>query len=408
MTSNPTVPPTGPVLIIVLGILAAFGPMSIDMYLPAMPTLQAEFATTTSHVQLTLSAFTLGFAVGQLFYGAASDRFGRRTVLMSGIVLYVLMSILCALAWEIESLIVFRFLQALGGGAGTVLTRAIVRDLYSKDAAARALSLMILVTMIAPLIAPFLGGYMLKWAGWRVLFWILTGFGAVCLALAACALPETLPPERRRRAGMAAMLAGYWTVLRHRQTIGYMLCGALSFGGLLSMLSGAPFVFIQVYGVAPEHFGYFFAATVLAVLLGAFINSRLVMRLGLRPMLAAATTVAALGGIVLGAVAIADIGGLAAIVAALAVFMLPHNIINANATAAALEYFPDLAGTASSVIGSTRFGAGAAIGALVGLLHDGTAVPMAVIIALCGLGSAAAFWLMTGGRPPRAGTIPGP
>lgn len=389
----------GAALIVTLGILAAFGPMSIDMYLPSLPTLQSDFAATTSQVQLTLSGFTIGFGVGQLIYGPLSDRLGRKGMLISGIALYVVTSALCAVEQDIDRLIVLRFIQALGGGAGTVMTRAIVRDLYDKDAAARVLSLMVLVTMLAPLVAPFVGGYILKWTGWRAIFWLLTGFGVLCLVLTVFRLPETLPPDRRRKSSLVQMIGGFGIVLRHRQSVGYMICGALSFGGMLAMLSGTPFIFIQLFGVAPEHFAYFFAVSVVAVILGAYVNSRVVMRYGIRRLLAVGTGIAVVGGLGLAVVAMLDIGGLAAIVIAIFVFMFPHNITNANATAAAMEHFPELAGTASALIGSIRFGAGAAIGALVGVLHDGTTRPMALIIAACALGSAAAFWLMTRDRP---------
>lgn len=388
----------GAALIVTLGILAAFGPMSIDMYLPSLPTLQSDFAATTSQVQLTLSGFTIGFAVGQLIYGPLSDRLGRKGMLIAGIALYVVTSALCAVEQDIDRLIVLRFVQALGGGAGTVMTRAIVRDLYDKDAAARVLSLMVLVTMLAPLVAPFVGGYILKWTGWRAIFWLLTGFGVLCLVLTVLRLPETLPPDRRRKSGLGQMIGGFGIVLRHRQSVGYMICGALSFGGMLAMLSGTPFIFIQLFGVAPEHFAYFFAVSVVAVILGAYVNSRVVMRYGIRRLLAVGTGIAVVGGLGLAVVALLDIGGLAAIVIAIFVFMFPHNITNANATAAAMEHFPELAGTASALIGSIRFGTGAVIGALVGVLHDGTTHPMALIIAACALGSAAAFWLMTRDR----------
>ena len=385
----------GTALIVTLGILAAFGPMSIDMYLPSLPTLQSDFGATTSQVQLTLSGFTIGFATGQLIYGPLSDRFGRKWVLVGGIALYVVASVLCALETDIDALIALRFVQALGGGAGTVLTRAVVRDLYDKDAAARVLSLMVLVTMLAPLVAPFLGGYILLWAGWRTIFWVLTGFGVLCLILTAARLPETLAPERRRTSGLGQMLSGFGVVLRHRQSVGYMICGAFSFGGLLAMLSGTPFIYIQIFGVAPEKFAHFFALTVIAVIIGAYVNSRVVMRFGIRRMLVAATTIAVIGGVGLASVAVFDIGGMVAITIGIVVFLLPHNITNANATAAAMEPFPELAGTASAMIGSIRFGSGALIGALVGVLHDGTTRPMSLVIAACALGSAASFWLLT-------------
>lgn len=389
---------TGPTMIVTLGILAAFGPMSMDMYLPSLPTIQDVFAATTGEVQLTLSCFTIGFAIGQLVYGPLSDRFGRRWVLISGILLYTVASLLCIVARDIDELIVVRFIQALGGGAGTVLTRAVVRDLYTKDAAARVLSLIVMVTMVAPLVAPFLGGYILKYLSWRAIFWLLVVFGALCLALTVFGLPETLPRDRRRGGGLRLVLTAYVAVLRDRQAIGYMLCGAFSFAGFFAQLSGSPFVYIQMFGVAPEDFALLFGINVIGVMLGAYINARWVARVGIRRMLAGATTLAVIGGLLLAAVSTPEAPSLAAIVICLLIFMLPHNITNANATAGALENFGEIAGTASAAIGASRFGIGATIGALVGFLHDGTAIPMAFTVAGCAVASAAAFWLMTSDR----------
>ena len=384
----------GPAIIIILGVLSAFGPLSMDMYLPGLPALAAWFATSPGNAQLTLSAFVVGFAVCQLVYGPLSDQLGRKWVLVGGVALFAVAGAACAVAPDIESLIVFRFLQAVGGGAGVVLTRAIVRDLYAKEAGARALSLMLLVPSLAALIGPFVGGQILQYADWRVIFWLLTAFGVFTLLLAALRLPETLAPERRQRSGLLRILGEYVSILRHRRTVGYMLCGAFSFSGMMAQMSGTPFIYIELFGVSPQNFGFLFALNIVGIMLGSFVNSRLVMRLGLRRMLIAGTTVALAGGLALAGFALAGWGGLAGIVAPIVLFMAPHNVVNANATAAALERFPHIAGTASALIGAIRFGTGAAVGALVGLAHDGTALPMALVLAGCAIGSAAAFWFL--------------
>ncbi len=385
---------TGGGLIALLGTAATFGPLSMDMYLPSLPTLATYFSTSVSKAQLTLSGFTIGFAICQLIYGPLSDRLGRKWVLVSGVTLYVVTSALCALTTNIDNLIVLRFFQAVGGGAGVVLTRAIVRDLYSKEEGARALSLLLLAPSLAALVGPFIGGYLLLWTSWASIFWLLAVLGVFILVLCIFKLPETLPMEKRQSSSITNLFRECVSILRHRQSLGYMMCGAFSFAGMFAQLSGTPFVYIEIFGVSPENFGFLFACNVIGLMIGSYLNSRLVTRYGIRRMLVAGTSMALLGGLLLAFLTTAEIGGLAGIVIAIVIYMFPHNVTNANATAAALEKFPHIAGTASALIGATRFGMGALIGALVGILHDGTPVPMAVVIAGCGLASAASFWLL--------------
>jgi len=386
---------TGSLLLFLLGILAAFGPASMDMYLPSLPTLAEYFATSTSNAQLTLSGFTIGFAVGQLLYGPVSDRLGRKRVLISGVALYCVATVLCAAATSIEGLIAMRFLQALGGGAGVVLTRAIVRDLYSGNDSARALSLLLLVPSVAAFAGPFIGGQLLIFADWRSIFWLLVVFGVVALILTVWVLPETLPPGKRQSLSPARVLRECGHILRHRRAMGYMLCGAFSFAAMFAQLSGTPFIYIQLFGVPPEYFGFLFGLNILGIMAGSWVNSRLVMRFGIRRMLFVGTSIALVGGLSLIATASSGLWGLAGIVLPIFIFMVPHNITNANAAAATLEFFPHVAGTASALIGSIRFGTGAVVGALVGILHDGSAIPMAAVIAGCALLSAASFWFLT-------------
>jgi len=388
---------TGAAVLIILGILTAFGPMSMDMYLPAFPELVHYFKTTPSKAQLTLSAFTIAFGIGQLIYGPISDRMGRRYVLLAGIAIYAVASVLCVLTTSIDELIIARFFQALGGAAGIVLSRAIIRDLFNKLEGARALSLMLLVPSLAALISPFVGGYILKFFGdWRLIFWVLTCFGVIAFILGVLGLPETHPPEKRTSSSFSKILKDYISVVCHRRAAGYMICGGLSFATMFAQLSGTPFIYIELFGVAPENFGLLFSLSVFAIMGGSYLNSRLVIRFGVRRMLAVGTTIALVGGIGLAISANYGAFGLFGIVIPVIIFMTPHNMVNANATAGAMEYFPHIAGTASAMLGFIRFGTGALVGALVGYFHDGTALPMAYIIACCVIGSAAAFWFLTG------------
>jgi DHA1 family bicyclomycin/chloramphenicol resistance-like MFS transporter len=388
----------GTSIIVLLGTLCMFGPLSMDMYLPSLPALASFFSTSASKAQLTLSGFTIGFAICQLVYGPLSDRLGRKWLLVGGVALYSVASLLCAIAADIDALIVYRFLQAVGGGAGVVITRAIVRDLYSKEAGARALSLLLLAPSLAALVGPFIGGQILLWTDWRDIFWLLTILGVLILGLSIVKLPETLAPELRQASSVRKILHEYGLILFDRRSLGYMLCGAFSFAGMFAQLSGTPFVYIDLFGVAPENFGFLFALNILGIMAGSYVNSRLVIRFGIRRMLVAGTSLALGGGLLLAAFATFGVGGLYGIVIPIVIFMTPHNIVNANATAGALEAYPHIAGTASALIGAIRFATGAAVGALVGLLHDGSALPMAYVIAGCGLFSAASFWFMTQDR----------
>ena len=387
---------TGAAVLIVLGILTAFGPLSMDMYLPALPELVDFFRTTPGKAQLTLSAFTIAFGAGQLVYGPVSDRLGRRNVLLVGIGIYALASILCVFADTIDELILARLFQAIGGAAGIVLSRAIIRDLFDKLEGARALSLMLLIPSLAALIAPFVGGYLLKFFDdWRLIFWVLFASGVVAFILGVMKLPETHPPEKRTKSTIKRVMRDYGVVLCHRRAAGYMICGGLSFATMFAQLSGTPFIYIDLFGVPPEDFGILFGLNVFAIMIGSYLNSRLVIRFGVRRMLAVGTTIALFGGFAL-VISVAYGGfGLFGVVIPVVIFMMPHNMVNANATAGAMEYFPHLAGTASAMLGFVRFGTGAVVGALVGYFHDGTALPMACIIASCVIGSALAFWFLT-------------
>jgi DHA1 family bicyclomycin/chloramphenicol resistance-like MFS transporter len=368
-----------------LAALTAVAPMATDMYLPGLPALADDLAIAPSGAQLTLSAFFFGFGGGQLIYGPLADRFGRRPPLLIGLTLFTAASFGCALADDLRTLIVLRFLEALGGCAGPVLARAAVRDLYGGDRAARVLSTMVLIMGAAPLFAPLIGGQLLLFAGWRAIFLALAMFGAVCLAAVLGVLGETLPVERRLRASAFGMIRSYGLLLREPRFLGFSLAAASITGGLFAYLTGSPFVFIRLYGVPAEQFGFLFAINVAGLMLGASINRRLVMRLGAHRMLARALFGAAFAGVALLAVALAGKGGLVALFVPLWCYISCMGFVGANAMACGLSLFPERAGTASALTGTVQFTVGAMSGALVGLLNDGTALPMAAMIALAGL-----------------------
>ncbi|HUA50938.1 MAG TPA: Bcr/CflA family multidrug efflux MFS transporter [Candidatus Sulfotelmatobacter sp.] len=369
-----------------LGALTAMAPMATDMYLPGLPALADDLAISPTSAQLTLSAFFFGFGGGQLLYGPLADRFGRRVPLLVGLVLFTGASLGCALAHSVDTLIVLRFLQALGGGAGPVLARASVRDLFGAgDRAARTLSTMVLIMGAAPLFAPLIGGQLLLIGGWRAIFVALSAFGAVCLVAVVLVLGETLPADQRLRVSAVGMIRSYGLLIGNRRYLGFALAAASITAGLFAYLTGSPFVFIKLYGVPAEDFGFLFAINVAGLLLGASINRRLVMRVGAHRLLSYALKVAAAAGLCLLAVALIGRGGLVALFVPLWCYISCMGFIGANAMACGLSLFPERAGTASALTGTLQFSIGALSGALVGLFNNGTALPMAAMIAIAGV-----------------------
>lgn len=390
-------------LVWILGMLAAFGAMSVDMYLPSLPTIGRDLGASPAEVQLTLSSFFVGFAIGQLLYGPLSDRYGRRPILLFGITLYIATSALCATSESIESLTAFRFLHALGGGAGSVVARAIVRDRFDLARRARALSLMMVIMGIAPLLAPLAGGQILALAGWRAIFWLLTGFGAVCLVATLWRIEESNPATGRRRTPLYRLFSGYARVIRHRDAMGCILAGGFVFAGMFAYISGTPFVYIEYFGVPPEAYGFLFGLNVIALMGGAYANTRLAGRFGLRRLMAGAALSTAGAGLLLLAAAWTGAGGLAGIVVPLFLYMAGLNLIAVNAIALATEDFPYDAGAVTALFGGVQIGLGAVAGIAVGQLHDGTPVPMSAVIAACGLLAVAAERGLRPRHPRRGG-----
>lgn len=376
------------VLIIVLSALTAMAPVSIDMYLPALPALAQDLATTPAGAQLTLSAFMLGFGGGQIIYGPLADRYGRRVPLAVGLALAVAASIGCALARSLDALIVWRFVQALGGCAGPVLARAIVRDLYERDRMARVLSLMTMVMSVAPIAAPLIGGQLLLHGSWRAVFWTLAGFGALCLVGSLALLRETLPPEHRARLPLSALVRAYIEPLKNRRFLGYAFTGAFVYAGMFAYISGSPFVFISLYGVPPQYYGLLFGLNVVGIMIATALNGRMVMRAGADHMLRGGTVLAAVSGCLLLLAGASGWGGLPGLAVPLFFFIGSIGFIGANSVAGALMLFAQQrAGMASALLGTLQFFFGALGAVLVAAFNDGTALPMTAVIALAGIGS---------------------
>ncbi|MDD3762440.1 MAG: Bcr/CflA family multidrug efflux MFS transporter [Nevskiales bacterium] len=368
----------------ILGTIVAIGPMSIDMYLPSLPTLQSDFGVDAGAAQLTLSAYFLGLAIGQIAYGPVADRFGRRGPLLFGLTLYVVASLLCAIAPNVEVLSVSRFVQAVGGCSGMIVTRAMVRDRFEPQDMARILSAMVLVMGVAPILAPLAGGQILGWFGWRAIFVVLALFGAACLAAAWFGLPETLA-ERGAPLSLRSVTGGYLRMLRHRRFMGYALAGGTASAGMFAYISGAAFVFIEVFGVSPDRFGLFFGANAFGLIVVSQANSWLLRRFRAEYILRGALSVFAGAGLVLLLTASTGWGGLWGVAVPLFICISSLGCSFPNATACAMAPFGDRAGLASALMGTLQFTVAAVAGAAVGQLHDGTAWSMALVVAACGV-----------------------
>lgn len=372
-------------LVPLLGSLTAIGPMSIDMYLPSLPTIGKELGASTASVQLTLALFFIGLAFGQLIYGPLSDRLGRKGPLVSGLVLYVLASAGCAVAPNITTLIAFRLIQALGGCAALVVSRAIVRDLYPPREAAQVFSLMTLVMGVAPIVAPLVGGYLMAGMGWRAIFGGLVLFGLLILALAAFAIPETRDAAARRAEPASSLALDYRALFSDRRFLGFSLAGGVIQAGMFVYISASPFVFIELFKVPAESFGWIFGTNALGLIAASQVNGRLLRRRAPEGILGVTIFLPAFFGLCLAGLATAKLGGFWGLVLPLFGYLAALGFVFPNVTAAALADHGKRAGLAAAVMGALQFSLAAFAGSMVGRLHDGSALPMAGIIGVCGL-----------------------
>lgn len=389
-------PPISPlVLYLLLGALGGLTPLAIDMYLPAIPALARELGTTIDGAQLTVSAFLAGFAVGQLFYGPMADSFGRKPVIIAGLIMFALASVGCALAETLPQLLLFRVLQAAGGAAGAVVVNALLRDMFEKEAFSRAMSFVILVMTLAPLAAPILGGYITAHSSWQAIFWLLVVVSLAVAVLMMVSIPETLSPERRQPLQLGRVVGNYGRVLKSRPAMGYVLCGAFASAGMFSFLSGSPYVYIEYFGVPTQHYGWLFGLNVLLMMVVTFANSKLVRGIGSEHMLRHGLMILPVAGIVLVVCSLTGFGGLWGVVIPVMFYVGHISLVGANAMTGLLSHFSQAAGTAAALAGTLRFGIGALAGALVNLVPPTSPLPMALNIAGCGILASASYWLLT-------------
>jgi DHA1 family bicyclomycin/chloramphenicol resistance-like MFS transporter len=379
---------------LILGGLTATPPLAMDMYLPSLPEVTRSLHTPAATVQLTLTACLAGMALGQLVVGPMSDRWGRRRPLLIGLAVYVVATVLCATAPTVEFLIAFRLAQGLAGAAGIVIARAVVRDLHDGVAMARFFSTLMLVSGVAPIVAPLIGGQILRVTDWRGVFVLLTAVGVLLAAVVWAKLPETLEPAERHAGGVGEALHTMRGLLADRAFSGYMLAGGFAFAALFAYIAASPFVIQEIYGASPQMFSLLFGLNSVGLVLVGQINGKVlvgrvpldrVLALGLAVAVAAASALLLMSTGALGEV------GLAPVSAALFVLMSAMGLTMPNTQALALMRTKHAAGSASALLGTSSFLIGAIASPLVGVAGEHTAVPMAVVQLVAALVAAACF-----------------
>lgn len=359
------------------GALMAFTSLSTDIYLPAMPQMNRDMQ---GNVELTITGFLIGFAIAQLIWGPISDRIGRRKPLFMGMILFIIGSMGCALSQNIEQIVFWRVFQALGACTGPMLARAIIRDLYTRTKAAQMLSTLTIIMAIAPIIGPLLGGQLIQISSWHSIFWLLAAVGILML-LSLFFLPETHQSEKRRQTSILQAFVNYRLLLSNRQFMRYTLCIAFFYVSAYAFITGSPFVYITYFGINPQHYGALFAINILGVVAMSFVNRSLVRTVELDTLLRLAAITAMTSAIMLALLVYFGIGGVYSILITVFLFFSMNGIIAASATAAALDGVPQLAGSASALIGSMQYGSGIISSFLLAKLADGTPWTMAWIMA---------------------------
>jgi MFS transporter, DHA1 family, multidrug resistance protein len=370
------------IIIAILGVMSAFGPLSIDMYLPSLPTIAQDFGIPLARVQYSLASYFVGLAVGQIFYGPITDRYGRKKPLYFGMILYGLASLGCATATNVEELIFYRFLQALGACAGIVISRAIVRDKFHAREAARVFSLLMLIMGIAPILAPLGGGYIATQVGWRFIFWILVVLSSLMLLCQFFFLPETHVDPKKN--SPKEILRIYQGILKSRPFVGNTMASAFAQAGMFAYITGSPWVFMNHFGLSPAHYAWVFGSNAFGLILFSQINAKLLKKNGpgdilkrVYPFLATVSVCLLIAGVMDASFWV--------ILPLLFLFISCLGMTSPNSTASALATQGHYAGSASALMGTMQFTTSATISALVSYIHNDTLIPMTGILGICGV-----------------------
>lgn len=379
--------------LLILGSLAAFGPLTIDMYLPAFPQIEEDFGTSASFTQLSLTACLLGLALGQIIVGPISDVRGRKGPLIVALIAYSIASILCALSPSIWMLIALRFIQGLAGAAGIVLSRASIRDLYSGPDLTKFFAMLMLITGAAPILAPVVGGQLLQWMPWQGVFVVLAGIGLVVLLSVIVGLPDTLAPENRSAGGMRDLTKTFKGLIRNKLFIGYAATQGLVGAGMFSYISGSSFVLQNVFSVSAQTYGFLFALNGAGLIIASQTTGRLAARVGEKRLLAVGLLIAVSGALIL-LLAVLFTNQLILVMLGLFLAVSSVGIVGPSCFALAMADQEKNAGSAAALLGLMQYIVGAAAAPFVGIAGSHTALPMAIIILLCEIGAVLMYFVL--------------
>lgn len=378
---------------LILGMMGMLPPLAIDMYLPSFLDIAKDLAISQEKVQITLAVYAFGFGFGQLFWGPIADSFGRKMIILIGL---IGSSIAAYCLTQVENINIFyllRLIQGLCAAAPAVVLGALVRDLFEKNLFARLMSIIMIISMLAPLLAPIIGGYMAKYFHWHSILYVLMTMGLLCVVLISWKIPETLPKEKRLPLSFGKSLKNFSELLLHKSTLGYVLIGGLTFAGIFCFLTSGSIVYIGIYGISQEYFGYFFGLNMVVMVIMTTINTKMVVKVGSERMLQIALALQVLSGIWLALTAIFELG-FWAMALGVPFYIGMLSTIGSNASAAILDRYPQMAGTANGVAGTARFGIASLVGAGLSHITIISAAPMLYTMALCTITAGAVYYFL--------------
>ncbi|MDG2960835.1 Bcr/CflA family multidrug efflux MFS transporter [Bisgaard Taxon 10/6] len=382
------------VFIITLGILSMLPPLGVDMYLPSFLNIARDLQVNAEQVQHTLTFFTFGMAAGQLFWGPVGDSYGRKPIILLGVLVAAVVAFILTGVNSIQNFTALRFTQGFFGSAPVVLVGALLRDLFDKNELSKMMSIITLIFMIAPLLAPIIGGYIVKFFHWHMIFYVICIMGLLSALLVLLVIPETHRRENRIPLRLNIVARNFVTLWQQKEVLGYMLSSGLGFGGIFAFLTAGSIVYIGLYGVPVDQFGYFFMLNIAMMTISSMANGRFVQKVGAERMLRIGLVAQGCAGLFLIGVAWFDLG-FWPMALGVALFVGPNPLISSNAMASILEKFPHMAGTANSIAGSTRFGLGATVGSLVALMKMDTAKPMLLTMGICTILAICCYYFLT-------------
>lgn len=366
---------------LVLGLVSAIGPFAIDMYLPALPSIGSSLNASANAVQASLMAFFISLGLGQIVYGPASDMLGRKKPLYFGLLVFAIGSVGCALAPDIHTLVIWRFVQGLGACAGMVVPRAVVRDLHTGEEAARLMALLTLVFSVSPILAPLFGSFLIEWNGWRAVFWAVTVAAGLAVLLLATSLEETRAPEERADSSVGSALSAYWMLLRDGHFIGLVLIGAFGISAFFSYLANSSFVLIDHFGLTPRQYSYAFGANAASFIGMSQLTGRMVARFGMVPLVRGAASIFTGVMLLLLLLTLAGVDSLPVLLGLMFLGFGFLGLVLPASSVLALDEHGENAGTASALMGTLQFMVGAAVMAVVGVFANGKPLPMVAGIA---------------------------